>query len=100
MSEIENEEIKILVTHVPPYNTKTDILPSGNHAGSESVRKIIEEFQPTLNICGHIHESKAIDKIGDTIIINPGEASQGHAGIVEIHEENGKSRISTELIHL
>lgn len=100
MSEIENEEIRILVTHAPPYKTKADVLPSGSHAGSESVRKIIEEFQPTLNVCGHIHESRAIDKIGDTIIINPGESSQGYAGIVEIHEGNGKFRISTELIHL
>jgi len=100
MTEIENEEIRILVTHAPPYNTQTDILPSGQHAGSESVRAIIEEFQPTLNVCGHIHESKAVDKIGNTVIMNPGESSQGFAGIVEITEENGTVKISPELIHL
>ncbi|MGZ7044125.1 MAG: metallophosphoesterase family protein [Methanobacterium sp.] len=98
MSEIENEEIRILVTHAPPYNTKADILPSGDHAGSESVRRIIEEYQPTLNVCGHIHESKAIDKIGNTIIINPGESSQGYAGMVNIDENTGK--LTTELINL
>jgi len=100
MNEIENEEIRILVTHAPPYNTKADVLPSGEHAGSESIKQIIEEFQPTLNLCGHIHESKTIDKIGNTIIINPGESSQGFAGIVEINEENGNVKISPELIHL
>jgi len=100
MNEIENEEIRILVTHAPPYNTKADILPSGDHAGSESIRKIIEEFEPTLNLCGHIHESKAIDKIGNTIIINPGESSQGFASMVEINEKNGNVKISPKLIHL
>jgi putative phosphoesterase len=100
MKEIEKEEIRILVTHVPPYDTKTDALPSGDHAGSKSVRKIIEEFQPTLNLCGHIHEAKAIDRIGETIIVNPGESSQGFASIVEIIEVNEKTEISTELINL
>ena len=100
ISQIENEEIRILVTHVPPYNTKADLLPSGEHVGSESLRRIIEEYQPTLNLCGHIHESKAIDKIGETIILNPGESSQGYAAIVEINEENGKSKVSTKLINL
>lgn len=95
MNEIKNEEIRILVTHAPPYNTKTDLLPSGKHAGSESIRKIIEKYQPTLNLCGHIHESKAIDKIGDTVIMNPGESSQGNAGIIEINEKN---EIFTDLI--
>lgn len=100
MVEIENQEIRILVTHAPPYNTKADILPSGDHVGSESIRKIIEEFQPNLNVCGHIHESKAIDKIGNTTIINPGESSQGFACIVELSEEEGTVKISPELIHL
>lgn len=100
MNEIKDQKIRILVTHAPPYNTKADILPSGDHVGSESIRKIIEEYQPTLNVCGHIHESKTIDKIGETTIINPGESSQGYAGIVEINEKNEKQEIFTELIHL
>jgi putative phosphoesterase len=100
MNEIKDQEIRILVTHAPPYNTKTDILPSGEHVGSESIRRIIEEYQPTLNVCGHIHESKAIDKIGDSIIINPGESSQGFASVVTISEENENVKISPEFIHL
>ncbi|MEN4006187.1 MAG: metallophosphoesterase [Methanobacteriaceae archaeon] len=100
MSEIENQEIRILVTHAPPYKTRADILPSGHHAGSESVRKIIEKYQPALNVCGHIHESRAIDKLGDTIIINPGESSKGFAGIIEIEIKNGNVDISPELIQV
>lgn len=99
MKQIEDQQIRILVTHAPPYNTKTDLIPSGDHVGSKSVRKIIEEFQPSLNICGHIHEARAVDKIESTIIVNPGESSQGFASIINI-KEDGEVKISPELISL
>lgn len=100
MKQIENQEIRILVTHAPPYNTKTDMIPSGDHVGSKSIRKIIEEFQPSLNLCGHIHEAISIDKIGDTIIVNPGESSQGFASIIDINEYSAEVEISPKLISL
>ena len=100
MKQIENQEIRILVTHAPPYNTKTDLIPSGDHVGSKSVRKIIEEFQPSINLCGHIHEAVAIDKIENTIIFNPGEASHGFAGIIDINEGEEEIKISPKLINL
>ncbi len=99
MKQIESQEIQILVTHAPPYNTKTDLLPSGEHVGSESIRQIIEEFQPSLNICGHIHEARAIDKIGNTIIINPGESSKGFASMINIKDDD-KAVIDPKLISL
>lgn len=100
MKQIENQEVQILVTHAPPYNTKTDVLPSGEHVGSESIRQIIEEFQPSLNICGHIHEARAIDKIRNTIIVNPGQVSQGFAGIIDIDEGDDQIKIDPQLINL
>ena len=45
MVEMKDQDIKILVTHAPPLNTNADKLPSGDHVGSESIRKIIEEYQ-------------------------------------------------------
>ena len=100
MKQIENQEIQILVTHAPPFNTKTDLLPSGKHVGSESIRQIIEKFQPSLNVCGHIHEARAIDKIGNTVILNPGETSAGFAGTINIIEENKHIKIDPQLINL
>lgn len=100
MKQIENQEVRILVTHAPPYNTKTDLIPSGDHVGSKSIRKIIEEFQPSLNLCGHIHEAVSIDKIGNTIVVNPGESSQGFASIITINEDNGEVKIFPKLISL
>ncbi len=41
-------------------------------AGSKSVRKAIEKYQPMLGLHGHIHESQSVAKIGRTICINPG----------------------------
>jgi Icc-related predicted phosphoesterase len=41
-------------------------------AGSQSVRKAIEDYQPLLGLHGHIHESMSVAKIGRTTCINPG----------------------------
>ncbi len=61
----------IVVSHPPPKGTMADMLNNGQHVGSASVRKIIEEINPKLVFCGHIHESRCIDKINDSYIINP-----------------------------
>jgi len=41
-------------------------------AGSKSVRRAIEKYQPLLGLHGHIHESQSVAKIGKTTCINPG----------------------------
>jgi len=79
----------ILNTHCPPYNTTLDLAPmldkdlkpvvSGGgiaytHVGCVSVREVIEKYQPLLGLHGHIHESRGIERIGRTTIINPGSA--------------------------
>ena len=98
---IKDHKITIFVTHAPPHGTKTDLLPSGEHAGSTSLRQVIEEFQPTINICGHIHESRGTDRIGRTQVVNPGKLDEGYACLITISEE-GKKRpnIETELIDI
>ncbi len=90
--ELTSDSFTILVTHAPPLDTNADKIESGAHVGSSGVRKIIEETQPTLNLCGHVHESIGQDKIGETIVINPGDASTGHACIIELTEEDIKNR--------
>jgi Icc-related predicted phosphoesterase len=41
-------------------------------AGSRSVRQVIEKYQPLVDLCGHVHESRGVVKIGKTLIVNPG----------------------------
>jgi Icc-related predicted phosphoesterase len=72
----------VLVSHCPPKNTKLDVVPSGEHAGSMAVRRFVEKIQPALVISGHVHEARGIDAIGGTTLVNTGPASRGlYAGI-------------------
>ena len=62
---------KILVTHAPPHRTRVDHI--GKHVGNKTIRKAIEELEPMIAICGHIHENEGKeDVLGQTRIINPG----------------------------
>jgi len=78
----------ILVSHTPPLQTKTDRIASGAHVGSKAVRQFIEQKQPALCLTGHIHESKAVDRIGNTVILNPGMIKNG--GYIEVTFINGE----------
>lgn len=72
----------IVVTHAPPKGTKTDKAFKIKHVGSTAVRKIIEEKTPKIVLCGHIHESRNTDSIGDTVVVNPGKFSEGYYALV------------------
>jgi uncharacterized protein len=87
---LEHHQIPlILISHTPPLNTALDLLQDGNHVGSSAVRTFIERKQPPLCLTGHIHEAKGSDRIGETLILNPGMISKG--GWIEIViENNGK----------
>lgn len=90
--ELSSDLFTILVTHAPPYDTEADKIASGDHVGSKSIRKIIEETQPTLNVCGHVHESIGQDTVGETTIVNPGDAASGHACIIELSSDDIKNK--------
>lgn len=74
----------IFVSHEPPYNTMCDLTRAGQHVGSRAVRDFIERVKPLLVVCGHIHESRAIDEIGETKIVNPGSLIDGVYMLSEI----------------
>lgn len=67
----------VLVVHTPPYDTAADSLGSGLHVGSPAVREFIERVQPEVCITGHIHESRCVDRLGKTVIVNPGAFGAG-----------------------
>jgi Icc-related predicted phosphoesterase len=74
--------------HVPPFGSTLDEGPLIEKdtlkvttgigqavtvpVGSTAVREFIEELQPVVSLHGHIHESRAIGRIGHTVAINPG----------------------------
>ncbi|KYC46010.1 MAG: phosphodiesterase [Candidatus Methanofastidiosum methylothiophilum] len=89
LSKLSFEKM-ILVTHVPPYATKLDRIGNNKPIGSISVKNIIEKRQPLVAISGHVHESRAIDLIGKTHLLNPGPLKDGYYGVVKINQEKIK----------
>ena len=77
-------EKMVLVTHAPPFDTTVDMTAQGTHVGSKSIRQFIEKRQPLAAICAHIHEARSTDKLGRTLIVNPGPISKGFAAEIEI----------------
>ncbi len=93
--------------HVPPIRTSLDRAPqldetlkpivSGGavviaSVGSQAVRNVIERYQPPLALHGHIHESRGVAKLGNTVCINPGsEYAEGvlHGALVVLDRKKG-----------
>src|SRR5919198_1308084 len=71
-SSVRNCRVKIFCPHAPPQGTACDRLPSGEHVGSAVIRNFVETEQPDLVLCGHIHESRGVDEIEGSRIVNPG----------------------------
>jgi Icc-related predicted phosphoesterase len=86
----------IFAIHCPPVNTGLDMAPrlreqdgelrvvaAAGHTvmepvGSVAVRRVIERHQPLLGAHGHVHESRAVAKVGRSLCFNPGsEYSEG-----------------------
>jgi Icc-related predicted phosphoesterase len=79
---------KVVVNfHCPPYGTGLDFAaeldselrpvirggrPSIIPVGSKAVRDVIKKYQPVVGLHGHIHESRAAQKVGTTMCLNPG----------------------------
>ena len=74
---------QVLVTHAPPHKTKLDKIFLGLHVGSKVIREFIDDFQPDLAVCGHIHEARGVDRIGKTLAINPGPFPR-HYALIEV----------------
>ena len=87
----------VLITHAPPHGTKLDQIAEGTHVGSKSIRKFIEQKQPLVALCGHVHEARNTDKLGRTLMVNPGQISKGYAAEVTI---NSSSEIHAKLLEL
>jgi len=77
-------KFRLMISHTPPRGTRVDRTRLGLHAGSRSVRRLIEEHGPDLLLCGHIHEAAGEDTMGNTRILNPGPFVRGGYAWVEI----------------
>lgn len=74
----------VLVSHTPPHDTLCDVLHNGLHVGSTAVRDFILEAQPDVCLCGHIHESAAVDRLGRTVLVNTGTLASGGYAVLQL----------------
>lgn len=85
----------VLVSHTPPLGTAADVVGAGAHVGSQSVRDFIERVQPDVCLTGHIHEARAVDRIGRTVIVNPGALSGGGFARIDLGPGGLSARLMT-----
>ncbi len=72
LKKIKKHSKSVLVLHGPPYGNKTDLIME-EHCGNRSYSNFIKKAQPTLVICGHLHECAGkMDTIKKTLVVNPG----------------------------
>lgn len=96
--DVKNTKYKVQVTHAPPYETKIDMIRSGIHVGSKTIRSFIEKHHPILAISAHIHEARGTDKINNTLLINSGRFPEGYMSLINVEGgvANGKILNITE----
>lgn len=102
VSGVKDASRAIFNFHAPPYGFALDLAPELTkdlvqaaqkkiHVGSKAVAKMIEKYQPMLGLHGHIHESRGIQQVHMTTIINPGsEYSEGILRGVVLVVEKGR----------
>lgn len=76
----------VLVSHLPPKGTKVDVSHFGRHIGSRMIYEVIREFKPIACICGHVHESRGIDRLEETLLVNPGPGYAKNAAIIDLND--------------
>jgi Icc-related predicted phosphoesterase len=84
---VQSARWKVLVSHAPPSGTMVDRLTSGMHVGSSAVREFCTTYTPDLVVCGHIHEARGVDHLGQTIVVNPGPGHTGAYGIITMGKD-------------
>jgi len=77
------ERCDVLVAHEPPYGVLYTI-PTGRHIGSSKVAHAVERLRPRVMVCGHVHESPGVAKLGETTVVNctMGDGIHGGASII------------------
>jgi Icc-related predicted phosphoesterase len=102
IAQVKDKSNAIFNFHAPPYGWALDMAPELTHdliqaadrkvhVGSRAVAKMIEKYQPLIGLHGHIHESRGVQKVHRSTLINPGsEYSEGILRGAMIILEKGK----------
>lgn len=80
----ENVGRLMLIVHNPPFGGIVDRTSFGRHVGSKRLRELIMTLSPLVVQCGHIHEAAGVERVGQTLVFNPGPAMRGHYAYLEV----------------
>lgn len=73
---VKNSKVKIMLSHLPPDETKIGNMSPFHPfiGGSVAVRSFLEEFKPDYALVGHIHEATGLEEIlNKTKVVNVAE---------------------------
>ncbi len=105
LDAVPHDRRAIVNFHCPPYGSGLDVAPELDETlkpvirggrpsfisvGSKAVRDAIKQYEPVVGLHGHIHESRAVQKIGRTVCLNPGSdysADLLRGAVVDIAED-------------
>ncbi len=73
----------IVVSHHPPKGV-VDKAFIGLHIGLYELRVFDEEVKPRLHLCGHVHESRGVGRLGETVVVNAGPLKKGFYAMVDV----------------
>ena len=91
-------EMRVILSHTPPFNTRLDKLAGGaGHGGSSAIREYAERFGGAL-LCGHIHEAVGAQCIRKCLCYNAGSLASPYGsaqfGILDVGASSPVCRVS------
>jgi Icc-related predicted phosphoesterase len=91
------DDTDILITHGPPHGCRDFIQDryGGYSVGCELLRFRVEQFNPLVNVFGHIHGAYGSALIKDTLFVNASTCDEGYKPInkpivIELKEYDGE----------
>ena len=82
--EIEGAAVHVVLSHVPPHGLALDRTFLFMHAGSRALRHFVDARRPAAVFCGHIHEGRGVERLGETVVVNCGAGRAGHYALAEV----------------
>lgn len=82
----------VLVIHEPPRGVLDDV-GGGRHIGEASHLAAVRQIRPRLVLCGHVHESPGIARLGETTVVNCTVGSGGRGALIEIEGDQVRARL-------
>jgi len=79
----------VLVTHSPPFGLPRELDKTFdlNHAGSRSVRRVIDEKRPRACVCAHVHERQGEANVLGCKVVKLAPLSEGRYCVLDIEAQ-------------